>query len=148
MTDAQIAGMTLAALLLICLIVSGLIVVVRRSRHTRAGRIAARRRHPSRSRLAAGLEYPVQVPPRHPERFPELDVHDVHLAVLLDELWPQEEYLAVIDCLHPELASYATAQLAHRDTDCTRRSRIRACRCGGYHIHYRRRRLARPRARR
>lgn len=147
MTSAQLTDQTVAVAVLavaVLVILAALLV----GRRRRLARRAADRRHPSRSRLANGLEHPVYMPPRHPEHWPELDVHDHELAELHDELWPQEEYLAVIDCQHPELATYATAQQAHRDTDCTRRSRIRACLCGGYHIHYRRRRLARPRARR
>lgn len=143
MTDSQIAGMALAALLLITIAVAGLVIVIRRLRRTRAARQATKERHPSGSRLAVGLEHPVHVPPRHPERFPQLDVHDQELAELHDELWPEEEYLAVLDCPRDVLTRYATQHDAEQATDRARRSRIRACRCGGFHIHYRRSRAAR-----
>lgn len=73
-----------------------------RSDQPKARARRAARRHPSARRLAKGLDYPVYMPPRHPEHYTTgPDSTDVQLAELHDELWPAEEYLAVLDCPTP-----------------------------------------------
>lgn len=54
------------------------------------------------------LEQPVEVPPGHPERFPELDGLDGQLAEVHDVSWPREEWRLALRCPHFLMTGYAT----------------------------------------
>ncbi|WP_431897840.1 hypothetical protein [Nonomuraea sp. bgisy101] len=151
MTDPQIAGMALAAAILVVLIAGALNAITKRllaQRGPSNAELAARLAHPS-GRLAAldSLEHIVVLPPGHLETWSDgIDAYDVHLGNLVDELWPREEYLAMVECPRPELTGYSTpAELLEHEpfaeqVECrcgrlhalaTRRTRRRAARTGG-----------------
>ncbi|WP_327088557.1 hypothetical protein OIE66_40620 [Nonomuraea sp. NBC_01738] len=117
-----------------------------RSDQPKARARRAARRHPSARRLAKGLDYPVYMPPRHPEHYTTgPDSTDVQLAELHDELWPAEEYLAVLDCPTPHRTAYPTAAAAHAARP---GATTYLCLCGMVHARPRRRLRSRRLARR
>jgi hypothetical protein len=92
------------------------------------------------------LELPVRLPGgTYPDTWTDYpDALNAHLAELCDQLWPGEEYMAILTCPHPALTDYATAADAALAADRSRRSRISACLCGAFHIRYRRAGRTRP----
>lgn len=63
------------------------------------------------------------------------------LGELQRRLWPGQGWLGMLVCRHPQLDGHATkaAAMAALDFDPSRQSRIGLCRCGSYHVRYRRR---------
>jgi hypothetical protein len=136
MTERQIAGLAAAAFLALLLVGHAAYAVILHRRR-RPARRAARRAHPSH--LAAGLQREAVMPAGHPERAPAQDDSiTVALAELHDRLWRDEEYLATIDCPHPQLTGYRT----HADLREHEGAGVEpfACTCGLLHARRRRRR--------
>ncbi|MFI6819228.1 hypothetical protein ACIBG7_43055 [Nonomuraea sp. NPDC050328] len=142
MTPEQAAPLLAAATL-----VAALVFWAFRADGRTTARAAARRWHPSAKPLADLLEEPVALPERcggavYPERFPLLDEDDVLLAELVDRLWPDEGYLAVLDCPRPDLTAYRSpgeSPAPEQAVDCV---------CGRVHIPARRPRRSLLRSRR
>lgn len=128
----NIEAIFISVVLLACL--AGVAVLVRLGGH-RLGRV----HHQCRTAEIDLLDQPVMLPGRcgngpYPERFPELDSTDEHLAEVHDVLWPQEQWLFVRHCPLPELNGYDdhAQALAHEPG-----GQPYECPCGRIHVDHR-----------